>query len=136
MVISTSHGGSRNNINDREVLRSTRTKSSGAAASAHSPPGWLVALPALRAASPVESHVVYLERSWRVSLRNLSETASMYTPSFQQRCRQSHSVTLDCNANPKEPSAALEEPTCIGLGVGAERAVSKDCAISWNRSVK
>jgi len=61
MVISTSHGGSRNNINDGEVLRSTRTKSSGAAASAHSPPGWLVALPALRAASPVESHVVYLQ---------------------------------------------------------------------------
>jgi len=80
----------------------------------------------------IKALYVNLERSWRVSLRNLSETASMYTPSFQQRCRQSHSVTLDCNANPNEPSAALEEPTCIGLGVGAERAVSKDCAISWN----
>ena len=41
-------------------MRPTRTKSSGAETSAHSPPGMLVASPALRAAKPTDNQVAYL----------------------------------------------------------------------------
>lgn len=46
-----------------EDLSPTRTKSSGAEISAHSPPGLLVASPALRAAKPTDNHVAYLRNS-------------------------------------------------------------------------
>lgn len=47
--------------NNKEDLDPTSTKSSEAEASAHSPPGLFVALPALRAAKPTDNHVAYLK---------------------------------------------------------------------------
>lgn len=69
-----------------------------------------------------------LDSNWSVRRRNLSEMESMYTSSCQQHWRHSHNVVLELKANPSLFSAAF------WVAGDPARALSKDCAISWNLS--